>query len=77
MTLGEVNAAGEFIASKVDPSATIFFGMVNSPEMDDRVRLTLIATGIPEDRRGASMSSAEKSQPTRGAIAPNRSTARV
>jgi cell division protein FtsZ len=48
LTLGEVNAAGEYIASRVDRKATIFFGMVNNDKMADRVRLTLIATGIPE-----------------------------
>ncbi len=48
LTLGEVNAAGEFISSKVSPQATIFFGMVNNEKMVDRVRLTLIATGIPD-----------------------------
>jgi cell division protein FtsZ len=48
LTLGEVNAAGEFIASRIDRRAIIFFGMVNSDNMGDRVRLTLIATGIPE-----------------------------
>jgi cell division protein FtsZ len=48
MTLGEVNAAGEFIASMVDTKAIIFFGMVNNPEMEDRVGLTLLATGIPD-----------------------------
>ena len=48
LTLGEVNAAGEFIASKVNARATIFFGMVNNDLMQNRVRLTVIATGIPE-----------------------------
>ncbi|MBI4338347.1 MAG: cell division protein FtsZ [Chloroflexi bacterium] len=48
LTLGEVNAAGQFIASRVTREAVIFFGMVNDPTMDDRVRLTVIATGIPE-----------------------------
>jgi len=50
LTLGDVNAAGEFIASKVAPDAMIFFGMVNDPSLEDRVRITIIATGIPEDR---------------------------
>jgi cell division protein FtsZ len=48
LTLGEVNAAGQYIAERVNPDATIFFGMVNNANMGDRVRLTLIATGIPE-----------------------------
>ncbi|GBD11354.1 Cell division protein FtsZ [bacterium HR23] len=48
LTLGEVNATGEFIATKVDPQAIIFFGMVNDPNMGDSVRITVIATGIPD-----------------------------
>ncbi|MFH1141261.1 MAG: cell division protein FtsZ [Chloroflexota bacterium] len=48
LTLGDVNAAGELISSKVDRKAIIFFGMVNNVHNEDRVRLTLIATGIPE-----------------------------
>jgi cell division protein FtsZ len=50
LTLGEVNATGEFIASKVDLNAIIFFGMVNRPDNEDKVRITIIATGIPEDK---------------------------
>ena len=48
LTLGEVNEAGAFIASKVNSRATIFFGMANNDSMQDKVRLTVIATGIPE-----------------------------
>jgi cell division protein FtsZ len=48
MTLGEVNSTGEFIASKVDPKAMIFFGMGMDQKMDDNVRITIIATGIPD-----------------------------
>jgi cell division protein FtsZ len=50
LTLGEVNAAGEHIASRVDPQATIFFGMVNDERMGDKARVTVIATGIPDSR---------------------------
>ena len=48
LKLSEVNATGEFISSRVDPRAMIFFGMGNEPSWKDRVRVTLIATGIPE-----------------------------
>lgn len=50
MTLGDVNAAGEHISSRVDQHAAIFFGMVNDQRMEDRVRVTVIATGIPDAR---------------------------
>ena len=49
MTLGEVNEAGEYIAGQVDQRAMIFFGMVNGDAKDDLTRMTLIATGIPEE----------------------------
>ena len=49
MTLGEVNEAGEYIADQVDKRAMIFFGMVNGDAKDDLTRMTLIATGIPEE----------------------------
>jgi cell division protein FtsZ len=48
MTLGEVNAAGQFISSLVDPGAMIFFGMAKNHTAEDKVHFTLIATGIPE-----------------------------
>lgn len=47
LTIGDVNATGEFIASKVDHSAMIFFGMGNDSVMGERARITIIATGIP------------------------------
>ncbi|MBM3946241.1 MAG: cell division protein FtsZ [SAR202 cluster bacterium] len=53
MTLGEVNATGEFISSKVDHTAMIFFGMVNDKSMEDHARITIIATGIPQKSKVA------------------------
>ena len=50
LTLGEVNAVGSFIASRLDPDAMIFFGMLLGPEWEDRVHITLIATGIPVEK---------------------------
>ena len=54
LTLGEVNEAGELIASKVSSKAIVFFGMVNDEKMQDRVRVTMIATGIPDTTNGHS-----------------------
>ncbi|MDP3064789.1 MAG: hypothetical protein Q8O40_16555, partial [Chloroflexota bacterium] len=50
LTLGEVNAVGSFIASRLDPDAMIFFGMLLGPEWEDRVHITLIAAGIPVEK---------------------------
>ncbi|MSQ22364.1 MAG: cell division protein FtsZ [Dehalococcoidia bacterium] len=62
LSLGEVNAAGELIASKVSPKSIVFFGMVNDEKMQDRVRITLIATGIPESNGRAKERSAWEGQ---------------
>jgi cell division GTPase FtsZ len=40
---------GEAIAKKVAPDAIIFFGMVNDPEGQGKVGITVIATGIPDN----------------------------
>ncbi|MBM3133650.1 MAG: cell division protein FtsZ [Chloroflexi bacterium] len=50
MTLAQVNAAGRKISQAVDPDAMIFFGMNLKSGMEDKVRITIIATGIPESQ---------------------------
>lgn len=50
LTLNDVNQAGRRISQAVSPDAMIFFGMSLKPEMEDRVRITVIATGIPEPK---------------------------
>ena len=47
LMLQEVHAAADFVANLVDPEANIIFGMVTDPKMDDEVRVTVIATGLP------------------------------
>ena len=43
----EVQAAADCIGHVVDPDANIFFGMVTDPQLEDTVRITIIATGFP------------------------------
>lgn len=50
LTLGGVNAAGELISKAVHRDASIFFGMSIDPSLGDMVKLTLIATGLRQDR---------------------------
>jgi len=50
LTLGGVTAAGELIAKAVKKDAQIFFGMCIDHGLEDNVRLTLIATGLPQNR---------------------------
>jgi cell division protein FtsZ len=51
MTLQEINEAADVIRATVDHSANIIFGAVLDPEMDDELRITVIATGFKD--RGA------------------------
>jgi cell division protein FtsZ len=46
LTLGGVNAAGELIAKSVSKDADIYFGMSIDESYEDRVSMTLIATGL-------------------------------
>ncbi|MCD6299769.1 MAG: cell division protein FtsZ [Dehalococcoidales bacterium] len=46
LSLVEVNEAAEVIKQAVDPEANIIFGVAQDPDMDNDVRITLIATGF-------------------------------
>jgi cell division protein FtsZ len=47
LTLREVQQAADVIARSVDPEANIIFGMCTDLKMEDEVRVTIIATGLP------------------------------
>jgi cell division protein FtsZ len=46
LTLFEVNEAADVIRQAVDPEANIIFGVAQDPDMDNEIRITLIATGF-------------------------------
>ncbi len=46
LTLAEVNSAMELIYQAALPGAKVLFGAVIDPQMEDRVQITLIATGL-------------------------------
>ena len=46
VTLQEINEAAELIHGESDEEANIIWGMVIDPELEDRVRVTVIATGF-------------------------------
>jgi len=50
LTLFEVNEAAEVIGKAVDPDANIIFGVVYDSNMDNDIRITLIATGFTAPR---------------------------
>ena len=51
--LQEVNTAAELIQRSVDPEANIIFGTVIDPEMQDEIKITVIATGFdqPDEKK--------------------------
>ena len=46
LTLFEVNEAAEVVKEAVDPEANIIFGVAHDLNMDEEVRITLVATGF-------------------------------
>lgn len=46
LTLFEVNEAADIIKQAVNPEANIIFGVAYDPNMDNELRITLIATGF-------------------------------
>ena len=46
--LQEVNTAAELIQRSVDPEANIIFGTVVDPNMNDEIKITVIATGFDD-----------------------------
>jgi cell division protein FtsZ len=51
LTLAEVTEAAETIQAAVDPDASIYFGAVIHPRIQDNIRVTVIATGLKEGDR--------------------------
>ncbi len=47
----EVEEAAKFITKSVDPEAKIIFGAVIDEEMDEEVKITVVATGFDESTR--------------------------
>ncbi|MDR3270660.1 MAG: cell division protein FtsZ [Peptococcaceae bacterium] len=60
LTLFEVNEASEIIAESADPEANIIFGAVIDENMQEDVRVTVIATGF--DQRSSSGARAESGE---------------
>ena len=50
VTLQEINEAAEIIHSEAHEDANIIWGMVIDPEMEDKVRVTVIATGFGDTK---------------------------
>ena len=53
LRLSELNEAAEVIQNVVHPDANIIFGMNTDEKMNDQVKLTVIATGMPTDQQSS------------------------
>ncbi len=49
ISLYEINEAAEKVAEAVDPDANIIFGSVIDPDMEDSIRITVVATGFGKE----------------------------
>ena len=49
ISLYEINEAAEKVAEAVDPEANIIFGSVIDPDMEDSIRITVVATGFGKE----------------------------
>lgn len=52
MTMTEVSDASSIIANAADPDANIIFGATINPEMGNRIKISVIATGFDERQMG-------------------------
>ncbi|MCP4896808.1 MAG: cell division protein FtsZ [bacterium] len=55
VTLNEINEAAEIITEGSDPQAQILFGAVIDANLDDTIRVTVIATGFSPDRESSQL----------------------
>lgn len=63
LSMHEVEEAARFITKSVDPDAKIIFGAVIDENMEDEVRITVIATGFEEGARKKTVDSVVNSVP--------------
>jgi cell division protein FtsZ len=64
LTLSEVNEACSLVHDAADPDANIIFGSVIDPNMNDEVRITVIATGFQSRMAVEASTSSGMSRPT-------------
>ncbi|MGX2949450.1 cell division protein FtsZ [Ursidibacter sp. B-7004-1] len=70
--LAEVNTIMEYVTSFADPDAAIIFGSAFYPEMEGKIRVTLVATGIgqPEEIVPPRMTGYQQVQPQQPQVQP-------
>jgi cell division protein FtsZ len=64
LSLSEISEAAEIIQQQVDPDAKIIFGTSIDPNLNDEVKITVIATGFTREKEEESLSTySYRSQP--------------
>jgi cell division protein FtsZ len=63
LELEDVETAAGIVRDAVNPDANIIFGATFDTEMEDSLRVTVIATGFEENNKGAYTAAGEKAQP--------------
>jgi len=63
LTMHEVDEAARFITKSVDPDAKIIFGAVIDENLEDEIKITVIATGFEEGARKKAVDSVVNSVP--------------
>src|SRR5207302_6690486 len=51
LALSEISEAAEIVAQAADPEASIIFGAVIDPKLDNEIKITVIATGFDLNQR--------------------------
>src|SRR3981189_3179822 len=51
LALSEISEAGEVVAQAADPEASIIFGAVIDPKLENEIKITVIATGFDVSQR--------------------------
>jgi len=71
ITLNEINEAAEIITEGTDPQAQILFGAVIDPAMEDRLQVTVIATGFTAVQEAAQIPAVDTTaEPARESESP-------
>ena len=68
LKMGEFEEVGNIVKAFASDNATVVVGTVIDPNMDDEIRVTVVATGISSDHR------AKEEPPTVAAVPPSRRT---
>jgi cell division protein FtsZ len=63
LELEDVETAAGIVRDAVNPDANIIFGATFDTEMEDSLRVTVIATGFEENNKGVYTAAGEKAQP--------------